>query len=225
MRIADFIFPRVCHLCGANLADGERFVCHACVRSMPRTLYHQRPNNPMEQRFAGLFTFERATAVFFYSRSSQLSQLVQDLKYRHFRGLARQLGRIAGDELFHTGFLSDIEAIVPVPMHWLKKSLRGYNQTEEIAAGLSETTGIPVCKDLHADRPHRTQTSLTLAQRRANTSDIFSYRPPAAAPADRHILLLDDICTTGSTLTSAAEAILAVAPDTRITLLTLGVTF
>ncbi len=220
----NYLFPRVCHLCGLPLGKAEECVCTSCLAKLPRTLYHQRKDNGMEQRFMGLFPFERATGHFFYSRGSELASLITDLKYRHFRKVGRMLGRLVGEELFTTGFMSDIDMLIPVPMHFLKQAQRGYNQVDVICKGLSETTLIPVSHELKAVKRHRTQTSMTLEQRRANTSGIFRVKHPAMLDR-RHILLVDDVCTTGSTLTSAAETILAAAPTARISLLTLGVTF
>lgn len=257
-RFVDFIFPPGCHLCGAPLPSGKDYLCPVCVSRLPRTLYHRIPMNGMEQRFAGIFPFERATGHFFYSSKSDISLLMQDLKYRRFRGLARYLGELVAKELSMTPFFTDIDAIIPVPMHYIKKAKRGYNQTEEIAKGISNITGIPVNTNLKAIRPHRTQTSLTLNQRRTNTTGIFRLDNPTqitplhpndagqhhplnaekhtlfnadlkdSIDADKqypHILLLDDVCTTGSTLISAAEAIHTAAPFLRISILTLGVTF
>ncbi|MDE6682523.1 MAG: ComF family protein, partial [Muribaculaceae bacterium] len=113
MSLLDFIFPRVCHLCGATLSAQEKgCVCTPCLSLLPRTLYHRQGGNPMEMRFAGLFPFERATGHFFYSSGSEVSQLIQYLKYRHFRNLARFMGETVGRELLSTGFFSDIDAIV-----------------------------------------------------------------------------------------------------------------
>lgn len=222
--ILDFVFPRVCHLCGEKLAEEERYLCTGCLSEMPRTLYHRRPGNPMEMRFAGKFRFERATGHFFYSRDSSLSQLVQDLKYRGFRGIGRCLGEVVGRELYPTGFFADIDCILPVPMHFMKKARRGYNQTEEIARGLNEATGIPVADNLVAPRSSRSQTTLTEEERRRNARGRFKLRRGEEL-AGKHVLILDDICTTGSTMTAAADAIEEGDNGTRISLLSIGVTF
>ncbi len=194
--------------------------------------------NPMEQRFAGLFPFERATGHFFYSSQSDLSILMQDLKYRHYRNLARKLGEIVGRELSTTSFLNDMDYIVPIPIHFIKRARRGYNQTEEIAYGFSKATDLKINTDLTVVKPHRTQTKLTLDQRRRNTKNIFRLKPDSklislntgsnlnpSAKKSPHILLLDDVCTTGSTITSAAETILASSPSIRLSILTIGCTF
>ena len=238
--ILDFIFPRVCHLCGETLGAGVHYVCGPCLAKIPRTLYHRIPDNPMEQRFMGQFPFRAGTGHFFYSRGSELAVLMQDLKYRHFRGLARFLGETVAKELLPTGFLSGIDVILPVPMHFWKKARRGYNQTEQIAIGISNITGIPVGNNLKAVRSHRTQTSLSRQQRLKNTEGIFKVFHPEQLPG-KGMLLLDDVCTTGATLSSAAIALVDALqafhsarsrsdegtekyiPD--ISLLTLGVTF
>lgn len=222
--LMSFLFPRVCHLCGLPLGPGESYVCASCLSRLPRTRYHLRKDNAMEQRFMGLVPFERATGYFFYSRGSDLAKLMADLKYHRYRGLGFRLGSLVGSELLLTGFLSDIDLLVPVPMHFLKKAARGYNQVDELCRGLSHATGIEVCKALTAVRGHRTQTSLTLEQRRRNTAGIFRLAKPGCVHG-RHILIVDDVCTTGSTLVSAAGAIADVAPDVKLSLLTVGVTF
>lgn len=222
--IVDFVFPRICHICGSGLADQERFICGGCLSRMPRTLYHRRRNNPMEMRFAGKFPFVAATGHFFYSRESSLSQLIQDLKYRHFKGIGQLLGEITAKELYTSPFLNDIDVIMPVPMYFFKKARRGYNQTEVIADGIESVTGFPVSKDLKSIRPHSTQTNLTGEQRLKNTSGIFRLDNPGIYDG-KGILLVDDVCTTGATMTSAALEILDKAPGARISLLSIGVTF
>lgn len=222
--LVDFAMPRTCHICGNKLSEGIRFVCPLCMNELPRTLYHRQSPNPMEERFIGKFPFERATSVFFYSSESKFSILIQDMKYRHFRSLARHLGKKAGEELFPTQFFSGIDFIVPVPMHFLKRASRGYNQTEEIAKGLEESTGIPVRLILTACKPHKTQTARSHSQRGENIRGVFKSERGLDL-SGKHILLLDDICTTGSTLSESAKTLLAVYPDLRISMLTLGATY
>lgn len=222
--VADFIFPRECHLCGGMLDSQTRFVCPACMAEMPRTLYHRMKDNPMERRFMGQFRYRAATGHFFYSRGSKIASLMQDLKYRHFSGLAHFLGETVASELLPTGFLSDIDYIMPLPMHFIKKARRGYNQTEIISQGISAVAGIPVASNLRAVRPHRTQTALSLEQRLLNTRDIFHVVRPEELKG-KTILLVDDVCTTGATMGSAAMTLCEAAPDVELVLLTVGVTF
>lgn len=221
MGLIDFIYPRVCHLCGGNLTKDERYICTACLAKLPRTCYHLNHDNPVSRRFFAQFRFREATSVFFYSRDSAMAELMQDVKYRGFRGLGRYLGELAARELYPTGFFNDIEAIVPVPMHFMKRARRGYNQVDEIAAGISKLTGVPVIKCLSAVRSHRTQTSLTRDERLKNTAGIFYVRHPEKVTAG-NFLILDDVCTTGATLISASQAMLEAFPDANISILTLA---
>ncbi len=221
--LLNILFPRKCHICDSPLAPHERFACTHCLAALPRSGFHRRKPNPMEERFAGIFPFERATGHFLYNRDSPISTLIQDMKYRHFPSIGNMLGEMAGSELFSTGFFSDVDVIVPVPMHRWKQIRRGYNQVHHIAEGLSQATGIPVSLTLKAVRSHRTQTALSREERLANTSGLFKVDDPNEI-AGRHILLIDDVCTTGSTLISSAEVIWQSRPK-ALTLFTLAVTF
>ena len=126
-HLINFMFPPECHVCGRPLAPHERFACTHCLTQLPRTGYHRRKLNPMEERFAGMFRFERATGHFFYTKDSPFARLVHDMKYYHFPSIGNMLGELAAAELYPTGFFSDVDIIVPVPMHFFKQARRGYN--------------------------------------------------------------------------------------------------
>lgn len=225
--ITDALLPRRCHMCGVSLPPDEEGICPGCMSSLPRTLFHRSDMNPMSSRFAGIIPFVRATGFLFYTPESQVSELVKDFKYHKYPSLARRLGAEMGRELYSTGFFSDADVLMPMPVHWLKKARRGYNQTEMIARGVSEATGVPVDTALCAVRPHRSQTKLNREERADNSIGIFRLRHPENYDG-RHIILMDDVCTTGATLRSAALAILAACKQAgaspRISLLTLCVT-
>lgn len=231
--LIDLLIPPTCHCCGKSLVDGEKFVCMLCLADLPRTLYHlywndhSAPNsdlNPMEARFAGVFPFVNATSAFFYNRNSSLAELVKDFKYHKFPSLASYLGEVAASEVISSGFFSGVDFILPVPLHWYKRMKRGYNQSALIARGISKVTGIPVSLSLVARRGHRTQTHLSREQRQDNTRDLFRLKNPETFNG-RHVLIVDDICTTGATMTSAAEACIKACPGLKISLLSLGVTY
>lgn len=223
-NLADFIFPRECHICGVALPRGDKYVCASCISRLPRTHFHRYPGNAMERRFMGQFPYQAVAGHFFYSRGSELASLIHDFKYRKFRGLARYLGQLMAKELITTSFLTDIDVILGIPMHFFKQARRGYNQTVELALGISDITGIPVGNNLKAVKSHRTQTSLTLEQRFANIDGIFRVQNPNQL-AHKTILLLDDVCTTGATLATAARVLTDSCHDIKLSLLTLGVTF
>lgn len=218
--ISTVFLPRKCHLCGALLHDGERHLCTPCVSRLPRTLYHRMHNNPMEMLFAGIVPFERATAHFFYAPGSNLAQLIQDFKYRNFPSVAERLGEIIGSELLPVGFFYDIDGMLPVPLHSTKRLRRGYNQAECLAQGISRQTDIPVLTNLVALRAHRTQTAMTHEERNENIRGVFDIKNPEELRG-KHLLILDDVCTTGSTLREAALSLIARQPHLRISILSL----
>lgn len=228
----DLFLPRECHVCGRRLIAGEDFVCPECLSRLPLTHYekywanHTKVNsdlNPMEMRFAGQLPLVRACSPFFYTRDSSLASLIHDFKYRGFSRLATVLGRVGALSLKDSGLFDGVDVILPVPLHWTKRLRRGYNQTELIAQGVSEAMGIPVGKQLRAVRSHRTQTSLSSAERIANTQGIFALSEPDSLRGN-HIMLLDDICTTGATLLAAGECVVAtLGGNVRLSLFTLGV--
>lgn len=230
--LLDLIIPRVCHVCGQKLIDSEDFICHSCIQKLPVTHYENYwtnksgPNsdlNPFEQRFAGQLPLGHGCAAFFYTRDSSLASLIHDFKYRGFSRLAVTLGRLGAATLKDSGLFAGVDILLPIPLHWRKQLKRGYNQTELIARGVSDITGIPVGKQLKAGKPHRTQTSLTSEQRIANTKGIFSLQNPGSLKG-KHIMLIDDICTTGATLLSAGETVaMSLENDVKISLFTLGV--
>lgn len=172
----------------------------------------------------GIVPYERAAGFFFYTPDSELAGVIHDLKYHHFKKLGRFMGEVMCRDLLMAGFLNGVDVLMPVPMHWWKQSIRGYNQAEQLCIGLGEDSGIAVSTALRAIKPHRTQTSLSHKERLDNTKGIFLLKHPEEF-ADKHILLCDDVCTTGATLRSAAEAIVSACPTARISLLSLAVTF
>lgn len=221
--IVDFFLPRTCHLCGCQLRDSEDTFCVRCIENLPRSLYHLMPMNPMEQRFAGIVPFVRATGHFIYSRNSELAGAIHDMKYRKFPSVGRRLGEIVGSELLMAAFFDGADCVAGVPMHWKKKASRGYNQTEYIAEGVSKSTGLPVVNMLEAVRSHKSQTAMTIQQRRANLSGTFSIKN-ADALKGKGLVLVDDVCTTGATMTALAEKIASDIPDCRLYLLSICVT-
>lgn len=215
------LFPASCLLCGERLSRGEEGVCLRCAARLPRTRYHLRRDNPMEQDLGGRFPLERAAAFLRYAREGDAQLLVRELKYRGRRELGVAMGRMMAAELLPSGFLGGIDGIVPVPLHRRRERRRGYNQSERLAAGLSERTGIPVWADaLRRTRHTETQTRKTPGARWANVDGAFACPDPGRLDG-RHALLLDDVLTTGATVTACADALSAV-PRLRLSVLTMA---
>ena len=207
----DFIsllFPRLCYGCGNHLMRNETLICTECYILIPRTNYHLKPDNPVSQLFWGRCNIERASAFSFYTRDSRIRKLIHQLKYKGIKEIGSELGRIYGNTLKSSEFLKEIDLIIPVPLHPSKKRQRGFNQSDLIADGLSESTGIPVDSGILVRKTvTKTQTRKSRYDRWTNVQDIFKVAGEDGLK-DMHILLVDDVITTGSTIEACANELL-----------------
>lgn len=221
--LLDLVYPRLCLLCGRRLATGEHDLCTSCLALLPRTGFHLRGCNPMEGRFRGIVSVERTAALFHYQKGNPSCSLIHDLKYRNRPDIGVRMGELLAREIAPSGFFRDIDLLVPVPLSPQRLRNRGYNQAERIAHGVSLATGIPV-DTAHLSRLHDnpTQTRQSRQERLDNTERLFTATRPEEL-ASKHILLIDDVITTGATLRACAETLQA-APHIRLSLLTLGST-
>jgi len=207
----DFIsllFPRLCYGCGNHLMRNERLICTECYVVIPRTGYHLSEKNPVAELFWGRCLVQRAAAFSFYNRGSRMRRLIHNLKYKGIKEIGYELGRIYGLSLNSSGFTQGIELIVPVPLHPAKRRMRGFNQSDLISQGISDATGLPVdygC--LVRTMASATQTRRPRYERWTNVEGIFEVRE-AEKITGRHILLVDDVITTGSTIESCANELL-----------------
>lgn len=218
---ADIIVPRRCALCGKRLKAGEEFLCLSCLTELPFTRYFGREGNAVERIFWGRIPICRANSYLHYFPESMVSRLFLALKYGNRPHYGCTLGAMMAAELRDTGFFDGIDAIVPVPLARKRMKQRGYNQSEMLAQGVAKVTHLPVLTDAVARVvANPTQTHLTRAERRDNVADVFSLLRPAKV-AGKHLLMVDDILTTGSTMMECAEEV-AKAGDVKISVLTLG---
>ncbi len=217
------LFPPLCPACGRPLVPGEEFVCTYCRVSAPLTEYWNRADNPVFRKFWGLVPVERAAAFLFYVRDSEWRHLIHGFKYRGAWRAARSAGSWFGRYLADSGLYATVDLVVPLPLHPLKFLRRGYNQTEYISEGIAAQLGVDLDRASvvrsrntasQALRPHR--------ERAANVEGAFAVRRPERL-AGKHILLVDDVMTTGSTLVACIEAILGAVPDCRVSVAALAV--
>jgi ComF family protein len=186
----------------------ETFICTECFVLIPRTNYHLKPDNPVSQLFWGRCLIEKAAAFSFYTKDSRIRKLIHQLKYKGIKEIGSELGRIYGNSLKSSGFLEEIDLIIPVPLHPSKKRQRGFNQSDLISRGISETTGIPMDSDLLVRKTvSKTQTRKSRYDRWTNVQDIFRVTDQDRLK-DLHILLVDDVITTGSTIEACTNEIL-----------------
>jgi ComF family protein len=209
----DFIsllFPRLCYGCGTHLMRNENLICTGCYVVIPRTGYHTVADNPVAQLFWGRCLLEKAAAFSFYNKGSRIRNLIHNLKYKGIREIGYELGKIYGLSLKSSGFTDDIDLIVPVPLHPEKFHVRGFNQSEIISSGISDVTGVPLNTGVLARvNVSATQTRRSRYERWINVEGIFSVVNKEQV-REKHVLLVDDVITTGSTIESCANELIKI---------------
>ena len=278
----DFLLPRKCVVCENILEPAEMHICSDCLEDLPRTYYWIRKFNPMADKFNALIqkwvedrpqaskddclaasegsippreNYAYATALFFYRTDSGYSNISRQLKYRGDIPTGRCFGRMLGEKIAGAEHFKDVDAVIPIPLHWTRKWSRGYNQAEILAREVATAMGAPLRTDiLERRRRTRTQTKLTIEGKAANVKGAFRVRPgiinsvrttdsnnalrpitncpprPCRNKADaygpagpKHLLLVDDVFTTGSTLHACYAALREVfPPSVRISVATLA---
>ena len=217
----NLIFPKQCAICGRRLLGSEQVVCGACFVDLPRTNMRAAKGNAVERLFWEKIPIERASAYMSYFSGAASCRPIFQLKYYGRASVGHYFGRIMAADLLPTDFFRTIDCIVPIPLARSRFRQRGYNQSELLAEGIAELTKLPVeTEAVIRVVSNPTQTNLSARQRIENVAGIFSLQRPELL-ANRHVLLVDDILTTGSTLLSCAEEI-AKAPGVRISILVLG---
>lgn len=200
--------------------EGERTFCNHCRATAPMTDYPSEADNPVFRKFWGIVPVVRATALIFYVKGSGWQRAIHDFKYRSAWRVAQECGEWLGCELVRSGLYGDVDVVVPVPLHRRKLLRRGYNQSEHLAVGVARTMGAELSVgNVVRTRHNPSQALRPFHERWNNVEGIFSVRD-AERLRGKHILLVDDVFTTGATISSCAEAILAVLPDARISVTT-----
>ena len=209
----DFIsllFPRLCYGCGNHLLRNESLICTECFVLIPRTNFHTEPGNPMEKLFWGRCMVEKAAAFSFYNKGSRIRSLIHNLKYKGIKEVGYELGHIYGLTLKASGFLNDIDVILPVPLHPSRQRKRGFNQSDLISAGISGATGLEINTEaIVRTNISSTQTKKSRFERWTNVEGIFSISDPEKLKGF-HILLVDDVVTTGSTIEACTIELLKI---------------
>jgi ComF family protein len=215
------LFPVTCASCKKNLYSGESFLCTYCRFHLPETHFHLDPDNHVSKQFWGRVQIQAAAAYCFYQKGEKFQNMIHAMKYRGMPEIGYYLGKMYGLELMKSEGYRSVQVVLPVPLHDKKLRLRGYNQSDHIVKGISEAMGLP----WHNDAMKRiyattTQTRKSRYNRWQNVTGVFGVRSPEVM-LNKHVLLVDDVITTGSTLEAAANAVLAV-PGTTVSVAALG---
>ncbi|MBR1514092.1 MAG: ComF family protein [Bacteroidales bacterium] len=208
--ILNLFYPRVCAACGESLLKDEDTVCTTCRFTLPRTGYERHADNPVAQTFYGRVPFHAVTSCFFFAKSGKVQHLIHQLKYKGNKEAGIFLGQQIGESIKEAPLFQGIDYLIPVPLHPKRERQRGYNQSLMIAQGIHEVTGIPIGdKYLVRGTYTETQTHKSAEERFKNVKDIFEVHH-ADELKGKHVLLIDDVLTTGATLDSCAQQLLSV---------------
>ncbi len=215
--------PRVCHTCHQTLGSNEDTLCLQCLLDMPRTDLHHSDFNIIHQRLGHECHVDQAAGWFYYRKDTPYARLLVDAKYSNLPGICVKLGSMCAQELSQDGFFDRIDALVPMTMHWRKRIMRGYNQDYEICRGIEGTAGVPIVDVLRAVRSHGVQSRHNKQQRYKMIANSMAVTHPQAI-AGKHILIVDDIITTGASMSEAVRTLQRDASPASVSVLCLGLT-
>ncbi|MFO8086932.1 MAG: ComF family protein [Bacteroidales bacterium] len=216
------VFPVYCQSCGSNLHAGEDTLCSHCEYQLPVTSFHLENDNPVEAIFWGRIELHAAASFLYYQKGEMVQHLIHLLKYHSKPEIGIYLGKLFGQYLMQSQRFADVRYIIPVPLHWKKKKKRGYNQSEKIVDGL--VTSMEAEKDIKSliRKVHTsTQTKKSRYERWENVSSIFEISSQARQLENQHVLLVDDVITTGSTI-EACFSTLHEIPAIKISVVSLA---
>ena len=218
----NLLYPRICHICEAELLKNEELLCTSCLHDLPITSYHLDNENPVKKVFYGRVKINKATALLHFRKKAGVQHLIHDLKYRGHREIGTYLGKWLGTELENTDW-SNIEIIIPVPLHKSRLRQRGYNQVEDFGREIAKFLNAEYMDDvLLKISTTQTQTLKNRLSRWGKIEETLQIKNSEKIKG-KHILLVDDLVTTGATLEACAHKLLE-TPDIKISIATMAIT-
>ena len=217
--VLHLLFPHVCVGCGSDILHEESVLCMKCIDAMPETNFELHPNNPVEKTFWGRLPLTGATAQFYFTKESLMQHLMHQFKYKGNKELGMQLGKIMGEQIKKSARF-EADALVPLPLFAAKEKRRGYNQAAILCEGMAEAMNLTVLdKIISRPRHTETQTKKGRIERWKNMEGKFILSD-ADAIKNMHLLLVDDVVTTGATLEACGNELLK-AENVRLSIATL----
>lgn len=211
---ADFValfFPELCAACGKNLFGGEQSICLSCIYHLPYTDFHTYAQNRVAKQFWGRVALKQACSFLYFRKGGRVQNMMHQLKYNNRPDVGYRLGELYGNTLKKSGVWQMPDLIIPVPLNASRKKKRGYNQSEHFANGLGAALNLPVLVSSLIRPVHtETQTRKSRYVRYENMKEAFII-VNAPALCDKHILLVDDVVTTGATLEACAAELLTIS--------------
>jgi len=205
--LLQLVFPHVCSGCGSDLLSVESSLCLRCIDALPETGFEKHENNPVEKTFWGRLSLESAASCYYFTKESLVQHLMHQFKYKQNKELGLQLGRMMGYQLMHAGRFK-VDALIPLPLFPGKEKRRGYNQSVLLCEGIADSLKIPVFNDVIIRPEHTdTQTKKGRIERWKNMEGKFFLIKPEKIEG-MHLLLIDDVVTTGATLEACGAELL-----------------
>ena len=224
MWISDFvrlIFPSRCYACGKSMISGEEMICTGCYFNLPRTNFHLYDDNPVSRIFWCRANLYSATSFLFFNKGGNVQKLMHQLKYQSRTEIGIFLGQLFGNELKKSPLFQNVNIILPVPLHTKKLRTRGFNQSEIISQGICQSMDTKLCNEILLRKVFTsTQTKKSRYSRWENVAGKFEIKNPDIIEG-KHLLLVDDVLTTGATIEACAEEILKV-PNVKLSVATLA---
>jgi ComF family protein len=215
--LSDFFalfFPNFCLGCNDGLVKGEDILCTRCLSELPMVDYFQADDNPLVNRFVGRVPVRYGWSLLKFQKTGIVQNLLHQLKYNNKPEIGEKLGKILGLRLINLGLQNEVDWLIPVPLHKNRKRSRGYNQSAMIAKGLSEVFEKPFSDDIMVRvSATKTQTKKSKIERWENVSEAFQIKRPEALKG-KHVLLVDDVVTTGATTEACAKSLLSAGVST-----------
>jgi ComF family protein len=223
LSLTNLFFPKLCDGCGHELFGKDEILCLSCIDQLPVTNFHLHANNPVEKAFWGRLPLISASSFLYFTKESLLQHLLHSFKYNGNKEIGFYFGRCMGKSFLRSNRFNHIDALVPLPLHPKKERKRGYNQATVLCDGISEIMKIPVFKNaIIRPTPTQTQTHKNRVRRWQNIEGKFLLNDPEMV-SQKHILLVDDVVTTGATLESCGQELLG-ADGLRLSIATLAYT-
>jgi len=205
--VLHLLFPHICSGCGNDILPKESVLCMRCIEAMPETNFEWHPNNPVEKLFWGRLQLQAAAGQYYFTKESLMQRLMHQFKYKTNRELGMQLGRMMGEQLKRSGRFN-ADALIPLPLFPAKEKRRGYNQATVLCQGMQGIMDIPILDKVITRPQHtETQTKKGRIERWKNMEGKFILIDPAAIQG-KHLVLVDDVVTTGATLEACGAELL-----------------
>jgi len=214
-------YPHTCNGCGSDLLNKKNLLCLRCISELPYTDFAIHENNLIEKIFRGRLSIKAAFSEFYFEKNELIQHLIHQLKYNNNKEIGIYLGEITGNSILKSNRFGNIDIMIPLPLNVIKEFKRGYNQAEIICRGINNSTQIPVIiNNVIRYRATETQTRKHRSQRWENVESGFIVKDPSALTG-KHILLVDDVITTGATIEACGQEIIKI-PGTSLSIAVLA---